>query len=79
MNKFNISNKELVAYIAAIVAVVTVALIIGNTALKMHKIDAEINAQTEVERTQIEEEQHTNRTKERLNWIPWYKDKSDGN
>lgn len=43
--------------------------------LEYHKIDAEINAQKDIKRIEIEEKEATIRTKERMQWIPWYSDK----
>lgn len=40
--------------------------------LKRQEKEIEMNAQTEVERIKIEQENEVKRTKERMKWIPWY-------
>lgn len=40
---------------------------------KQIETEAKINAQTEVERVQIEQKAATERTREWMNFIPWYK------
>lgn len=54
--------------------IVIVAGIAGYVAIQNHKIDAEINAQTVIEQTEIEEKAATQRTRERMHWLPWYGD-----
>jgi hypothetical protein len=46
--------------------------IMRDISIKNAEIAAEINAQTEIERIKIEEEEATKRTKERMKWNPWY-------
>jgi hypothetical protein len=46
--------------------------IIRDISIKNAEIAAEINAQTEIQRIKIEEEEATKRTKERMKWNPWY-------
>lgn len=53
-------------------AFVGVAYIQKDVAVKNAEIAAEINAQTEIQKTKIEEEEATKRTKERMGLIPWY-------
>jgi hypothetical protein len=40
--------------------------------LKKAEIAAKINAQTEIDRIKIEEQEATKRTRERMQLIPWY-------
>lgn len=54
------------------VALVAVTVINKDVAIKNAEVAAEINAQTEIEKTKIAEEEATRRTKERMNVIPWY-------
>lgn len=66
------TRRELMAWIFGCVMVVTIVSTIGYFYVESHKIDAEINAQKEVKRIEIEEKEATIRTKERMQWIPWY-------
>ena len=61
----------LVTLIAAI-ALVAVTYINKDVAIKNAETAAEINAQTEIERTKIQEAESTARTKEWMNFVPWY-------
>lgn len=76
------TRNQLVFGLAISAAVVTIACVWSNTQkeieLKKAEVEAQINAQTEIERIKIEEEQATVRTKERMKWNPWYLD-SDSN
>jgi hypothetical protein len=46
-----------------------------ESAVRQQQIEAEakINAQTEVQKTEIEQKAATERTREWMNFIPWYK------
>jgi|GEM_PF-6110198 len=61
----------------ALITVLVFAVIIGITSIKKHQIDADINAQKDIERTQIEQKAKTQRTRERMHWLPWYQDKKN--
>jgi hypothetical protein len=60
-----------VAYINKDIAIKN-AEVTAEVAVKNAETAAQINAQTEIERTKITEAEATQRTKERMNWIPWY-------
>lgn len=69
--------KYFVVFLTAIAAVVAIVWVISQQNLEKYKIDAQINQQTEVERTKIEEEAATQRTRERMHWLPWYDDEEN--
>lgn len=71
MSKGQTIAVVLVVLIVA-VAFVGVAYIQKDVAVKNAEIAAEINAQSEIQKTKIEEEEATKRTKERMGLIPWY-------
>jgi len=53
--------------------VITLAGIYAWTSVQKYEKETQINAQTAIEQTQIKEKAKVERTKERMNWIPWYK------
>lgn len=69
----DISKNTLTAIIAAVVGVVLIAGMIAGVSTYRYETDAKINAQSQVEKTKIEQEAESQRTKERMNAIPWYK------
>ena len=62
--------------LAIVIGTVLIAgmVIMSWQSVREHEIDAEINAQTEIEKTAIEEKAATQRTRERMHWNPWYSD-----
>ncbi len=69
------TRRELAAWSLGCIVIVAVVATIGYFSIESHKIDAEINAQKEIKRIEIEEKEATVRTKERMQWIPWYNSK----
>jgi len=67
------TKRQLIACVFALITVVSLAGIWSWTAQQRYDKEAEINAQTEIERIKIEAERDLKRTKERMNWVPWYK------
>lgn len=57
----------------AIFGIVQSQKIQAEVSLKAQETQAKINAQTQVEKTKLEEAAATQRTQERMNLIPWYK------
>lgn len=62
-------------------AIITLAAVIvfsvskfSEVAVEKHRIDAEINRQTQIERTKIEQNTKLQRTKEHLKYVPWSRD-----
>lgn len=72
-----IDGKYFIVFMTGIVALVIIVWIKSQQGLEQYKIDAQINQQTEVERTKIEEEAATQRTRERMHWLPWYDDEEN--
>jgi len=70
----NLSTKKIVAI--GVFVVITFG-IIAFVSIKRFEKEAEINAQTEVEKTKIEQEANVQRTRERMHWLPWYKDEEN--
>jgi len=64
-------SEEKIVYSVCVCLVACVAIIAFHDVEKK-KIDAEINKQTEVEKTKASEAAATERTKERMNFVPWY-------
>lgn len=73
----DISGYGLAALIICGLILLAISITGGYYAVQMHKIDAEINAQKEVERTEIEQKAATQRTRERMHWLPWYSDEKN--
>lgn len=59
--------------LAAIGAVTVVILgsILAYTSIQKYEKEVQINAQTEIEKTKIEEAAKVERTKTHLKWLPW--------
>lgn len=72
-----ISNRELLCWVFGGIVVLAAIAVIGFYALQMHKVDAEIHAQSEIQKTQIKEKAAIQRTRERMHWVPWYGDKKN--
>lgn len=62
-----------VVLVGFIYASVERAKIDAEVRAKQIETEAKINAQAEVERVQIEQKAATERTREWMNFIPWYK------
>jgi len=45
----------------------------GYVEMKKFEKESEINAQTVIEQTKIQQDAEVQRTKERMNLVPWYK------
>lgn len=71
MTKNQMIFGSFTVFVVAVIAI-TIAVISKDIAIKNAETQAEINAQTEIERVKIEETEATKRTKERMNWLPWY-------
>lgn len=71
------TNKEITVVVIIGAIIVSVVSIVCFFVIQSRKIDAEINAQKDIQRIQIEEKEATIRTKERMQWIPWYKKQSN--
>lgn len=78
------TKRQLTAVSLALVTTIAIAGIVAWTSVKSYQKDTEINAaiaieQAEIERdadiaqTKIEQEAKLNRTRERMNLVPWYK------
>lgn len=78
------TKRQLIACAFAFITVISLAGIYAWTSVKSYEKEAEINAQTAIEQTKIEKEVELEkadieakkaiaRTKERMNWVPWYK------
>ncbi|MHC4297992.1 MAG: hypothetical protein ACYS7Y_11865 [Planctomycetota bacterium] len=67
------SNRAFWLGVCSLVTVVLIAGTIAAVSVARYERDSEINAQTAIEQTRIEQEAKLERTRERLNWIPWYK------
>lgn len=66
------TNKQLIFGGMALASAITVAGIAAYVSTVRYERDAEINKQTEIEKTRIKEEIKLKRTKERMQMIPWY-------
>lgn len=67
------TNRQLTFGLAAIFAAIIVAGIIAYVSVVRYQSAIKVNAQTEIERTRIQEDAKLERTRERMNVIPWYK------
>ncbi len=67
------TNKQFVLAVFALLVVVGIAAIIGTVAINRHNTDAKIKADAAIEQTRIEQEAKLERTRERMNAVPWYK------
>ena len=67
------TKRQLICCLSALVVVLLISGIVGYVCIERYKYASKINAQTEIERTRIEQEAKLERTRERMNWIPWYK------
>jgi len=61
------------AFVASlfIFAIMVVGGFMAYVSIEKYRAEVEINAQTEIERTRIEEAERTERAKEHLKWVPW--------
>lgn len=59
-----------------LLAVLTGTGIVGYVSTIRYNKQVEINSLKEVEKQKIIQEEKTKRTKERMQWIPWYKSKN---
>lgn len=71
------SFHKLIACICGLVCVCFVAGVIAWTSVQRYEKETEINAQVEVEKTKIEEENRLEVTRERMKWIPWFSSEKD--
>lgn len=73
----DISAREAALWVFGGVVSIAAIVAIGYFSLQMHEVDAKINAQTEVLKTQVEQKAATQRTRERMHWLPWYSDEKN--
>ena len=72
----NMNGKQFMIVMCASMICGTICYVAGmqvKRGIEYDKIQAQINAQTEVDKTKVSEEEATRRTKERMNIIPWYR------
>lgn len=56
-----------------LLTIVITVFAVGYVSIQKYRASVEINAQTEIEKTKIEEKTKLERTRERMNIFPWYK------
>ena len=67
------SKRQFMFAVLALGTVVLVVGILAGVSVFRYRIDSEINQQTVVERTQLQEQRKLEQTREHLKWLPWYK------
>ena len=66
------TKRQLIATTIIAISIVVLSIIFTVASIRNHQIDAEINAQSEIDATKIKEAAKLERTRERMNWVPWY-------
>jgi hypothetical protein len=65
------SNREAIITSLVCLTVITLGVIIAYTSITKYRAEVEINAQTEIEKTRIQEHERSQRADTHLDWFPW--------
>ncbi len=76
-DRVRVATREIIQWIVIGFFIVCGIGVVGYFSLRAKEIDAKINAQTEVEKTEIQQKAAIQRTRERMHWIPWYSDQKN--
>ena len=68
------TTRETMMGFAVLATVLLIVGIIAFVAINRHQAQVEMNAQTEIEKTRIEQEAKIERTKERWSAVPWHRE-----
>jgi len=65
------SRREIIFATLVCITVITLGGIFAYTSIAKYRAEVEINAQTEIEKTRIQEVERSHRANTHLDWFPW--------
>lgn len=65
------TRRQTIAFTLFCGTLICIGCILAYTSIEKYRAEVEINAQTEIEKTRIQEQARSERAKTHLDWFPW--------